>query len=228
MKCLCAGLGLKDSALQGAFPFPSLGKRPVLCGRQHLRLWDGGVVPNWDANSSNWLQKQGKMSYTSENYWNSEKAETICSILLKDIKLGLSVREIMILGQIFFGRGNKILKSTTNYFHTNQVCHIWSCQRRALVLAAAMGGLGPPKSSLNVAGSTCKDVKPKGEDGEMVKYPFYALGEGGVRGLGLSQARGRDVVAGITTPGMELEQEMHPDSSAEGLQMRSTAGQDSR
>lgn len=47
-------------------------------------------------------------------------------------------------------------------------------------------------------------------------------------GLGLSQARGRDAVAGITTPRMELNQEMHLDSSAEGLQTRNTAGQDSR
>lgn len=37
VKCLHAGLGLKGSAPQGVFPFPSIGKRPVLCSRQHLR-----------------------------------------------------------------------------------------------------------------------------------------------------------------------------------------------
>lgn len=70
------------------------------------------------------------------------------------------------------------------------------------------------------------------EDGEMVKYPSHPLAEGGVAvplcGGGGCGVWGRDAVAGITTAGMEMNWEMHPDSSAEGLQMRITAGQHSR
>lgn len=73
----------------------------------------------------------------------------------------------MILGQIFFGRRNKILKSTANYFHTNQVCSISLCQRRALVLAAAMVGWVPPKSSLNVVGNICTNIGEDGGNGEI-------------------------------------------------------------
>lgn len=127
VKCLCAGLGLKDSVPRGAFPSLYIGNRPaVLCRRWHF---PGGMVPNWDINSCYWLCKtvtctRIRCLVPAENYWKTteivsqsqntvdclcpflDKAEAICPIVLKNVRLCLSIRQIKVLGHFFWEKQN--------------------------------------------------------------------------------------------------------------------------